>query len=157
MRIWRLAWNRPNAISAFTPARGGAGRFNPEGVPAVYASTTLPLAVLEVLAHWDEYFNFEGYGTFTADLPDDVPLEALPAGFPVSDRAMCQQYGLTWHEERRSVALVVPSVLMPAVCEERNVILNPDHPAFDRLLPSLRMHGPFTLDGRILGSLQTPN
>ncbi|WP_027483351.1 RES family NAD+ phosphorylase [Deinococcus pimensis] len=156
MRVWRLAWNRPNALAAFTPGNG-AGRFNPPGVGVIYTSTTLPLAVLEVMAHWEEYFNFEGYVTCTADLPDDLNVEHLPEGFPVTDRERCREYGLSWHEESRAAALVVPSVLMPEVCGERNVILNPAHPDFDRLLPSLRLHGPFSLDHRILGALRTPN
>lgn len=156
MKLWRLAWNKPNAVSAFSPGIG-AGRFNPHGLGVIYTSTSLPLAVLEVLAHWEEYFNFEGYGTFTAELPQDLPTETLPADFPLADNLKCQAYGLSWCEEHRTAALVVSSVLMPPVCEERNVILNPTHPDFDRLLPFLKAHGPFSLDGRIRGSLKGPD
>lgn len=156
MTWWRLAFKKPSAAAAFS-ASGARGRFNPEGTPALYLSTTLPLAALEVLAHWADYYNLDGYGVFTADPPDDFEVERLPDAVDVRDAAACTAYGAAWFGEARTAALVVPSVLMPAASPERNVILNPRHPDFDRLLGGLRAHGPFEFDPRIKGALSGPD
>lgn len=165
LRVWRLAWRKPTAFAAFT-AGSGAGRFNPPGEGIIYTSTTLPLAVLEILAHWDDYHNFEGYGVYTADLSDALSpdpagrpvLETLPEGFPLTDVDACRAYGSAWlgDPEHRSVALSVPSVLLPGVSPERNILLNPNHPHYDGLSRTFTAHGPFTLDGRIDNALIRP-
>ncbi|WP_309569718.1 RES family NAD+ phosphorylase [Deinococcus sp.] len=135
---------------------GSAGAFQ-SGGPTLYLSTTLPLAALEVLAHWADYYNLDGYGVFTVDPPDDFEFERLPDDVNVRDAAACTAYGAAWLAEARTAALVVPSVLMPAACAERHVILNPRHPEFDQLLGGLRAHGPFVSDPRIKGALSSPD
>jgi RES domain-containing protein len=39
-----------------------------------------------------------------------------------------KEYGNKWLEEQRSLILVVPSIVIP---QEKNYIINPNHPEFD--------------------------
>jgi RES domain-containing protein len=70
-------------------------------------------------------------------IPIDVPgdliaeLEALPENWnalPWSDSA--RNVGDDWAIARKSVALLVPSVVLPA---ERNLLINPLHPDFSKI------------------------
>ncbi|MGH7535750.1 MAG: RES family NAD+ phosphorylase, partial [Gemmatimonadales bacterium] len=52
MRVWRLARAVHRALDGKGARRAG-GRWNSPGVPVVYTSGTLSLAVLELLVHTD--------------------------------------------------------------------------------------------------------
>lgn len=111
-------------------ARHTGGRWNSEGVPMIYASSSIALAMLETLVHVDgEGLPFNRF-LVRIDLPDaawhgrevlDPPggWDAIPAG--VTSRGT----GNAWCAGLRSLLLAVPSVLVP---EERNVLINPRHP-----------------------------
>jgi RES domain-containing protein len=70
--------------------------------------------------------------------------EALPADWKVSEPSDARDFGTTWMKSRRSLALVIPSVVIP---EEHNLPLNPEHPQF----PRVRISGPhpFEFDPRL--------
>lgn len=72
-------------------------------------------------------------------------LNDSPAGSP--ERAT-RDFGSRWLEEQRSLALLVPSIVMPY---EQNILINPLHPRAD----SLRiLHSDvISLDERLLRSL----
>jgi RES domain-containing protein len=53
----------------------------------------------------------------------------LPGNW-ASDHGHTRPLGTAWLSGKKSVALVVPSVVIPL---ERNVLLNPAHPHFDRV------------------------
>ena len=67
-----------------------------------------------------------------------------PPRWPTRE-ARTQQIGDAWIQNRRSLALAVPSVI---VQEEFNYLLNPTHPDFPKLNLSKLL--PFTLDLRLL-------
>jgi RES domain-containing protein len=86
----------------------------------VYTSSSLALALLEILVHVKRN-QLPDYVWVTAEVPDALIeiLEETP-----SDPA---EYGTAWLERRRgTVALAVPSVIIPAV----NILLNPGHSDF---------------------------
>jgi RES domain-containing protein len=67
----------------------------------------------------------------------------LPANWS-SDHGHTRPLGTTWLSGKKSVALVVPSVVIPL---ERNILLNPEHPDFDRV--SMVDCKPFFFDPRL--------
>jgi RES domain-containing protein len=62
--------------------------------------------------------------------------------WPWDERA--QQVGTLWFDERVSVALSVPSAVVP---DQRNYLLNPQHPDWDRVTVSEPR--PFAVDARL--------
>jgi RES domain-containing protein len=138
LRAWRLV--RPafgDASLAFSGegARRYGGRWNAPGRPVVYASLHLSLAALETLAHADRRRFERDYVAFEIIVPNELILELrdedLPAGWrsrPSS--AGARTVGDAWLTQRASVALSVPSVLVP---QERNLLLDPVHPRFDEV------------------------
>lgn len=151
MRVWRLSRFRdPAATFGGEGARRFAGRWHPAGVPVVYTSSSLALAALEALAHAEIAHLKTVRYAFAVDVPEGLieepALPALPADWNhpgKSDHA--RAFGRDWALSRRSLALAVPSVVVP---QERNLLLNPAHPAFVRL--ALGGPIPFSFDGRLV-------
>lgn len=151
MRVWRIVRSR-HAEEAFSGegARRYSGRWHHAGRPAVYTATSRPLALLEILVHVD----FEDAPTDFVLIPADVPGECvesledddLPEGWdflPATEAS--RDLGSTWLRERHSPGLLVPSVVLP---QERNVLLNPLHPDFDRV--EIGRPEPLDLDPRLI-------
>ena len=101
MRLWRLGPARHPPLDG-EGARRASGRWNPRGVPMVYTSAHLSLAVLEKLVHVD-------FDTFPADVvsleievPDDVAVRAielasLPKGWDAMPAPVAtQEIGAAW-------------------------------------------------------------
>lgn len=132
-RIWRIC-KRPYAPAAFTGegARKFGGRWHQAGIPIVYCSTTRALAALEILVHVDIELVPLDFVLIPADVPDELVKDLPSAGLPSNWRDIpapdeTRAIGQKWFVERSSVALRVPSVVIP---EESNVLLNPAHPDF---------------------------
>jgi len=132
---WRLV--RPaygDAAAAFSGegARRYGGRWNAPGRRVVYASLHLSLAALETLAHADRRRFERDYVAFEVRVPHPLVLELRDEDLPGDWRdrpvgAGARAIGDAWLERRASVALTVPSVLVP---QERNLLLDPAHPSF---------------------------
>ena len=67
----------------------------------------------------------------------------LPGNW-ASDHGHTRPLGTAWLSERKAVALVVPSVIIPL---ERNILLNPEHPDFERV--AMIACNPFFFDPRL--------
>ncbi|WP_418648125.1 RES family NAD+ phosphorylase [Thauera butanivorans] len=135
MRIYRIADKR-HPIWDGTGAALLGGRWNSPGHPAIYGSLSHACAMLEILAH-------AGIGRIpamqqfvTAELPDDASLverheaSALPDGWDGEDSRVARRFGDAWLGSRRSLVLVVPSVVARL---EFNAVVNPAHPDFSTL------------------------
>ncbi len=152
MRLWRLS---PLASAALAFDGEGArlypGRWNHEGVPMVYTSAHLSLAALELFVHLEPHHLRRALYAYSAEVRDE-DVEVLPRGrLPPNWDALeppgaTRDLGSNWVRRGRSLALVVPSVVVP---QELNVLLNPAHPAF----ASLVILGPdaFWFDPRMAG------
>lgn len=85
------------------------------------------------------------------DIPDDaILLDVIDLGLQDDWRdrvADTQQIGMDWATSGASVGLWVPSFIEPA---ERNLILNPAHPAYRRIALTVERH-PFHFDPRLFG------
>ena len=152
MRAWRLT-TRKYAETAFS----GMGNFEvgsrwvPKGLLAVYASENVSTAVLETLVHIDPNHFRNNFFYIKAEIPDDIPmdevfLDDLPADWQIrlEDDAL-QQVGAEWIARGSSVVLIVPSAVVP---QERNIIINPEHEHFAKI-----MFGPvepYPFDTRLL-------
>ena len=150
MKVWRVV-KRKHAAKSFDgkAAQRFGGRFNSPGRRVVYTSATKSLALLEVLVHIDVGRPLPRLVAFSFQVPDDL-IETLPGsklarqwrsseGMPAT-----QRIGDEWLESGRSLALAVPSVIVP---EEYNYLLNPEHAGFARLKFGRAL--PFLVDPRL--------
>lgn len=126
----------------FVPAPAQA-RWNSAGVRVAYASEHPALAALELLGYWNNYPRMHGYRLFSAKLLDEDVREADPGVNP-HDHAQTRPYGDAWVREARSLALRVPSVVIPL---SHNILVNPAHPRFAAL--TYTDHGEFKYDERV--------
>jgi RES domain-containing protein len=153
MRVWRIAKRQHAAfdgIGAFTYG----GRWNSPGNRAVYTSTSLALAVLEVLVHLPGQKVPNNYVAIPADIPDQLRHDFyLVTALPTQWRSRAEHRALirlgdAWIANGRAAVLRVPSALIP---DEENVILNPNHPDFGQIM--VQTPQPFRLDPRIVSLL----
>lgn len=134
--VWRLTHER-YADAAFSGegARQYGGRFNSPGTPVVYTGESLALALVEAMTGLERYDQLRGYVFFRARLSaeqvPEVEEEDLPDGW---DRhpppSQSQRIGDRWTSRGESVALKVPSVVVPY---GYNYLLNPAHPSFNEV------------------------
>jgi len=139
MQAFRIV-KRRHAAEAFTGegARAHGGRWNHPGTPMVYAAHTRALAAIETLAHFSGAERRIDFVTFEIEVPDRLvsrlAVEDLPKGWRSREPpTSTQDLGSTWQREGRSVALAVPSVLIP---QEFCLLLNPEHSDTDRVTVS---------------------
>lgn len=153
MRLWRISRFRDRAKTFDGEgARQFPGRWNPPGVSVVYTSSSLSLAILEILVHAEKHHLKGPYYKFAVEVPDKLVEELserdLPADWRnITNPRATQAIGGAWASSLRSVALLVPSIVTP---EEQNAILNPRHPAFRRLKIGRPL--PFSFDVRLKGA-----
>ena len=112
------------------------GRWSPKGMRAVYCSESSSLAALEVLVNLARPSTFPGYRVLDLDVPDGAIL-AAPAASVDARRAGAALL-------RTHLAIMAPSAVNPL---ERNVVINPAHPDFDKVRPG-RIR-PFVFDRRL--------
>jgi len=126
------------------------GRWNSAGLAVVYASEHLSLAILEILVHAPAPSSrLVARARAEIEIPDalieEVLPQSLPANFgPSSPYAETQAIGDEWLRSKRAVAQVVPSAIVPL---ERNVLLNPHHPDFTKVIWG--SFDPIALDPRL--------
>jgi RES domain-containing protein len=109
------------------------GRWNAPRQRVVYCGASYAIAMLERLCYAALGRLPSGDRYVDVDVPDDsieVFDEAAHPGWDVSGSAVARVFGSVWWRERRSVALLVPSVVTKI---DRNLVLNQDHPDFARL------------------------
>jgi RES domain-containing protein len=142
MRIYRLH-RRQRAAGDYQGSLIQPNRWNPARVPMLYCSPSLSLACLEVLVHVAPEEIPPDYVYSAAELAANPEIADF-AGDSMAEEAT-RRYGHTWAASGRSLAILVPSVVIPV---ESNVLLNPVHPAFrDVLWEDPR---PFQFDPRLL-------
>jgi RES domain-containing protein len=136
LTLWRIVHPR-HRKSAFSGegARLYGGRWNSPGIPMIYAAQSQSLAALEMLVHLDSPNLLSRYLLFPVEidaaLVTALDRSLLPGNWradPVP--ASVQSVGDAWATSLTSVALSVPSVLVPG---ESNFLLNPGHTDFARL------------------------
>jgi len=151
MLLWRIA--REIHVDSALEGVGGlmvSGRWHRRGQPILYAASSAALAALEVLVHVEPLQAPDDLRLLGLDLPDELTIEELaPALLPEDWRSVpapesTQSIGNAWLERRSSVALRVPSVVVPM---ETNVLLNPRHPDMTRV--RISSNEAFRFDSRL--------
>lgn len=113
-------------------------RWNSQGVHVIYAALSYAGALLEKLAqsgrvgcipttHQSIKIQIPSSVDVEEVTPDEVPNWNAPT--LIASKA----YGDAWLQEKRTVVLIVPSIL---AAEEKNVLFNPAHPDFPLITAS---------------------
>lgn len=133
-RAYRIA-DRRRPILDGTGAFLYGGRWNSPGRRVIYAADTFAGALLEILVHARIGAVPRTHAWIEIAIPEDVAVEELdPAAVPgwaEEESAAARALGDRWYDERRSLLLVVPSVVTSGI--GRNVLINQDHPQFGHL------------------------
>lgn len=130
------------ADAAFTGegARLVGGRWNSQGQAAVYLSSHLSLAILELLVHLEGPLPLGAFSWFRVLLPKkdvELPELSLPEGWRSARSVLATRaIGDAWLKSGKHAALELPSVIVP---HERNLLLQPAR-------AKLCIEGPFPLD-----------
>jgi RES domain-containing protein len=125
------------------------GRWNTPGGPVIYASERYSTALLEKLVH--------GSGRLPPNqhyiriiIPRGLTYEVFsPPTLPGWDSmppATSQKFGEQWCNQKRSLVLIVPSVIARL---DNNILINPARPEFRLVEASL--HQPVFWDRRLFG------
>jgi RES domain-containing protein len=155
MELFRISQELYASDLSGNGARLYGGRWNSEGLFAVYTSSSRALALLETLAHTPaKMLQEKNYILVTISLPDsilpqEIDKEKLRTGWDSPDtRPLTKRMGDNFLRSKSGLLLAVPSVLVP---EENNFILNPLHPDMKKikLLHKRRIH----FDKRVAGNL----
>jgi RES domain-containing protein len=149
MRVWRIARGCYAPLDG-EGARLNGGRWNSAGRPVVYTAQTAALAVLEVLVWTDPEDVPDDLRLFEIELPDGAAAEQvnaadLPRSWMEPGSPECAAAGDRWLADAASLALAVPSAVLP---EERNLLINPRHPDAARV--RVAESRPFAFDLRLL-------
>ena len=112
-------------------ARLYGGRWNPPGAAVVYASPSRALAVLETFVHLTLEARSMRFVLCTIELPPRTRLTRHDSERPPRAFAASQEIGRRWLHGGRTLALVVPSVIVP---QEANYVFNVGHAQFARLV-----------------------
>lgn len=140
----------PRGAHPIFDARGSTlypGRWNTPASPMIYTSEHYSTAMLEKLVH--------GSGQLPPDqhfiaviIPNGISYEVLDtAALPdwyLESCASSKPFGQTWQQQKRSLLLIVPSVVARI---EKNFLINPQHPEFRQLTTGL--HQPVWWDRRL--------
>lgn len=133
-------------------ARLYGGRWNSPGTRVAYASDSIALAALEVLANLQSTAVLQSYSLAAIRFPDELvevlQADSLPNGWrrypsPPGNQAL----GDRWVAQGRSLVLRVPSAIIPSAS---NYLINPGHPAFETAV--IERPERFAFDPRLLKS-----
>lgn len=142
MRLYRLH-RRQRPAADYQGSLIQPNRWNPAGVPMLYCSAALSLACLEVLVHFAPDKIPPDYVYSSAELKSVPELGDFQGD--LADDDSTRRYGHSWATSQRSLALLVPSVVIPV---EFNVLLNPLHPGYAEV--AWNPPQPFRFDPRLL-------
>jgi RES domain-containing protein len=133
MILFRFAATRYSRDISGEGASQYGGRWNNKGNPVVYTSLSVSLALLEMLIHSSSYDEIKANMLVKIEVPDISPEQLLLTGLPKnwqSDIDYCRHIGDAFLSSKKSLLMKVPSVIIP---EEYNMLINPAHPAFEKV------------------------
>ena len=134
---WRIAKQTHHSTGLSDEgARLYGGRWNPVGIPVIYAAESLSLATLEIIVHLENelllYNRFVKIPlTFESSLVFTLPRKKLPQDWdslPPSEST--QKMGQKWIEQVKCAILKIPSTV---IREEHNFLINPAHPDYSEI------------------------
>jgi RES domain-containing protein len=112
-------------------------RWNSRGRRIIYAAEHYATALIEKMAQ----LNAPRLPATLVYARIELPMTAIEridpsavAGWDAEDKSASQAFGNRWYDERRSLALLVPSLAAPGL--EWNVLINQQHPDFPEVVAS---------------------
>jgi RES domain-containing protein len=138
LQAWQARRIADRRFDPFSPIGASlvGGRWNSPGLGVIYASRSYAGAMLECLAHagigrvprTHVAIAITVAGAVTVERHDE---SSLPVGWDHANLRVARAFGDAWIRERRTAVLVVPSVVAR---REGNVLLNPQHPDFKKIV-----------------------
>jgi RES domain-containing protein len=150
MRLWRITSARWALDRICAGARDDGGRWNPLGMAAMYAGTTVEICALEKFVHLAGV-DHAPLKLVAIDIPDDPELVYTPRRSQLPDdwsalpvAAGSQQFGAKWLSGATHLVMLIPSAIVP---EAQNAVINPAHPAYSQV--ALKVVRDFSFDARM--------
>ena len=139
------AWSGVGAVN------NSVARWNNPGTPMIYLASSVSLAMLEILVHVHDESILSRYQLMSIAVPDALIVKLNPDDLPKNWNANVpgretKEIGSDWFSGRSSLAMMVPSAIVPM---EYNVLLNNEHPDFTACLQSVKMVN-FSFDERLI-------
>ena len=132
MKAYRIGSSRHPLWDGLGAAFYGS-RWNSPGRGPIFAAETYSGALLEMLMHINSVAVPAGYQYIEIEVPSDLATESIDLdSFP--KESITRALGDKWFDSGRASVLLVPSIVTRV---ERNVIFNPRHPEFHRIVPSV--------------------
>ena len=136
LRAYRIADDRRPIFDGAGAALLG-GRWNSPGRHVIYAAETYAGAVLERLVHTNIGRIPKHQAYIEIVIPKGLRVEAIVADqVPEWDepgQEASRRFGDEWYDQRRTVALLVPSIVTRI---ERNLLIHQEHHDFERITAS---------------------
>jgi len=149
MLVWRIAKQAYALDRVGTGARLSGGRWNSQGVPAIYAGMTPEISALEKLVHTGATLPND-LVVVQITLPDDDSLyfrpeiSSLPSDWDaLPSSANATTFGDQFLMQGSFLGMIVPSAIIP---ESMNILINPNHHAMSEV--SLAIVREFKFDPR---------
>jgi len=155
MELYRITQEQYANDLSGNGARLFGGRWNSEGLFAIYTSSSRSLALLETLAHTpakmlqEKKYQLVCFYLPDGIIPQEIDREKLTTGWDAPDtRPLTKRIGDRFLRSKTGLVLTVPSVLIP---EENNFVLNPLQADIKKLkiISKRRIH----FDSRLAGNL----
>lgn len=125
------------------------GRWNPQGLAALYTSQYISLSILEILVRASKTTSPDSYMLISFDIPDNaihqIDSKKLKKEWQ-HNLKYTQGIGEDFLREKQSLCLKVPSAIVP---QENNFLLNPLHADFKKV--KILSSELLQLDKRLIG------
>ncbi len=146
--VYRFAPERFSADLSGTGAKLYGGRWNSIGVPAVYTSFSISLALVELFIHKNTYdeilINHLMEITITDSISTKIDYTKLKQNWQ-NDESYCQYIGNQFLTAQTAIGISVPSAIIE---QENNLVLNPLSKDFNKKV-KIKKVKPFVFDGRL--------
>lgn len=134
MTIYRLSIEQYKDDLSGTGAKLFGGRWNTAGIPVLYTTENISLAVLEILVRTTIDLIPLHYYLLKLELPDNLGITIINKSKLKkewkNDVSYTQWMGSEFLRSGKSVALKIPSAIID---EEHNFILNTEHTEFKKI------------------------
>ena len=135
MEVYRIAKSEFINDLKGTGGRLFGGRWNPKGCSMLYTASNRSLAALEYFVHMELNTVPEDLSIIALEIPNESIIAYGKLKFKrIIAKKNSSEYlkleGLEWINKASSLALEVPSILIP---EESNILVNPGHIDFSKL------------------------
>lgn len=150
MIVYRLSKKAYARDLSGSGAEKAGGRWNSQGLPALYTAGNRALCTVEVAVHLPLYILPTDYYLVSLYIPDHIPIHQLnPSQLPANWQAQpyfrsTRQLGDHFLRQASHLVMQVPSAVVQG---DYNYLLNPRHPLMEKITLHAVEH--FQFDGRL--------